>query len=63
MPNHAPEQYPSKEKMLMVVILAPIYEDLSQSEKNSEINPPLIDAQYVFLQSAHQLNIKNVAKC
>ena len=39
MPNHSPEDYPPKGKMLECD-LAPFL-DLSQSEKNSEIMPPL----------------------
>ena len=35
MPNHDPEHYPPKEKM-------PIFGDLTQSEKRSEIKPPLL---------------------
>ena len=41
--NHSPEHYPHNEKMLKGVIsdLAPIFEDLSKSEKLFEIKPPL----------------------
>ena len=41
MPTHSPGHYPPKEKMLRGVIWHPIFEDLSQSEKLSEIKPPL----------------------
>jgi hypothetical protein len=41
--NHSPEHYPHNAKMLKGVIsdLAPIFEDLSKSEKLFEIKPPL----------------------
>ena len=39
--NHFPEHNPHKEKMVRVVIWQLFFEDLSQSEKFSEIKPPL----------------------
>ena len=38
MPNYSPEHYPPKEKLLQAV-----FGDWSQSEKLSEIKPPLGD--------------------
>ena len=40
-PNLFPEHYPHKEKMVRVVIWQLFFGDLSQSEKLSEIKPPL----------------------
>ena len=42
-PNHCPEHYPPKEKKFIAqgIDLAPIFGDLSQSKKLSEIKPPL----------------------
>ena len=41
MPNHFPEHYPAKEKMLRTVIWQLFCGDWSKSEKLSEIKPPL----------------------
>ena len=41
MPNHSPEHYPPKEKMLRGVSWHLFFGDLSQSEKLSKIKPPL----------------------
>ena len=43
--NHDPEHYPSKEKMLRVLQLS--FGDLSQSEKLSEIKPPLVTLEVI----------------
>ena len=40
-PNHSPEQYPPKEKMLRIVISTFFSGELRQSEKLSEIKPSL----------------------
>ena len=40
-PNHDPEHYSPKDKMLRVVILHLVFGDLSQSEKLCEIKLPL----------------------
>ena len=43
MPNHYPEHYPPKEKMLRVVIWQLFFfRDLSQNQKLSDIKPPFV---------------------
>ena len=63
-PNHHPECYPPKEKMLRIVIWNLFFWDLSQIKKLSEIKPPLVDSfswefldQTVYLRSDGILSI------
>ena len=46
--NYFPEHYPSREKMLRTVILAIFLNNFSESEKPSEINPPLVFINIVY---------------
>ena len=48
-PNHSPEHYPPKEKMLRRVIWQLFFGDLNQSEKILDIKPLSTTFQDIFL--------------